>query len=290
VELNRVMVENLTGLGLPRRQSEGCLYCHVGSMEQPVGSWDFASDARPAKQTARTMMRMVAAINDTHLASLEHRVAPGLVVTCQTCHAGRTDPRPLPDVLWDTYDNDGIEAALDRYVRLRDRYFGGDAYDFRVNVLPVVAARVAATGDWDGALAVADANIGTYPDSGYARQVRLTLTLDRLVTETSVDAVLDEFAQVRRSDDGRYVTPALLDGLGWTLARRGRLEGALALFAHNRALYPDEYVPMESLADGLWQSGDRQQALEMFEAWLVHHPDHEMARRRLTNLRERAAR
>ena len=42
---------------------------------------------------------------------------------------------------------------------------------------------------------------------------------------------------------------------------------------------------MESLADALWQGGDRVRPIEMFETWLASHPDHEMARRRLTNLR-----
>ncbi len=43
-ELGAVMLQNLQGLGLPRRQNEGCLFCHVGDMDQPRSSWAWASD------------------------------------------------------------------------------------------------------------------------------------------------------------------------------------------------------------------------------------------------------
>ena len=39
--LRGVMIENLRGLGLPRRQNEGCLFCHVGDMERPTDEWVF---------------------------------------------------------------------------------------------------------------------------------------------------------------------------------------------------------------------------------------------------------
>ncbi len=289
-DLNRVMLDDLTGLGLPRRQNEGCLYCHVGNMEDAVDTWDFASDDKPAKQTARVMMRMVREINDRHLAGLAKRVAPRLRVTCQTCHAGRTDPRPLADVLWATYEQDGIEAAIARYGELRTRYFGGDAYDFRVGVLLGLVGRMASAGAHADALALAGANLESYPDSPVAHQSRMLLILDQLVIERGIGDALAEFQRLRASENGRYVSPALLDGLGWRLARRDRLDVALQVFERNLSVYPDQYVPMESLADGLWQSGDRERPIEMFEEWLERHPDHAMARRRLTNLRERVRR
>ncbi len=40
-----------------------------------------------------------------------------------------------------------------------------------------------------------------------------------------------------------------------------------------------------SLADALWFSGERATAIQMYEDWLERHPDHPMARRRLTNLK-----
>ena len=61
----------------------------------------------------------------------------------------------------------------------------------------------------------------------------------------------------------------------------------MAVFRKNLATFPDQYIPNESLADALWFAGDQDEAIRMFESWLERHPDHAMARRRLTNLRAR---
>ena len=153
--LNRVMLGNLRGLGLPRRQNEGCLFCHVGDMERPTDEWDFASDEKPTKEKARVMLAMVEAINEEHLSRLDDRVAPSFRVTCYTCHTGRTDPRPLPDVLLASYEEGGVDDVLATYHALRERYYGADAYDFRVDVLASVANRIAAVGSLDDGLAIA---------------------------------------------------------------------------------------------------------------------------------------
>jgi len=58
-----------------------CAHCHVDG--------DFVSDAKPAKQTARKMWNMVAAINRDSFGG------SGLV-TCWTCHRGAVKPESLP--------------------------------------------------------------------------------------------------------------------------------------------------------------------------------------------------
>ena len=73
-ELNAIMLGNLRGLGLRRLQGQGCLYCHVGNMEQPRESWNYASDDKLAKRKARVMMAMVSDINSQHLSQLEERL------------------------------------------------------------------------------------------------------------------------------------------------------------------------------------------------------------------------
>jgi hypothetical protein len=122
------MLENQRGLGLPRRANEGCLFCHVGSMDVPSGEWDWASDENPRKATARAMMAMVEEINGNHLTGIER--TSDLEVTCYTCPAGRTNPLPLDAVLQNSYDEGGIDALIERYQSLRARYFAADAYDF----------------------------------------------------------------------------------------------------------------------------------------------------------------
>ena len=80
-ELVNAMLEHLRGLGLRRNRNEGCLYCHVGEFGQPTDTWDFASDEKPAKQKARVMMGMVAAINGQHLTELPEASRPPMRVT-----------------------------------------------------------------------------------------------------------------------------------------------------------------------------------------------------------------
>ena len=58
---------------------QGCAFCHNGA--------DFASDAKPQKAAARTMLRMTRTIN----ATWQNHVAPS-GVTCYTCHRGQNVP------------------------------------------------------------------------------------------------------------------------------------------------------------------------------------------------------
>jgi hypothetical protein len=72
-----------------------CQHCHVYKGENPddLTTFDFASDEKPAKQTARAMLRMLQAINGDHLKDVgEPRPAGEMKVTCYTCHRGETKP------------------------------------------------------------------------------------------------------------------------------------------------------------------------------------------------------
>ena len=62
-----------------------CTYCHINK----DGKWDFVSDEKPEKNTAREMIKMVLAVNkDTFRGNTE--------VSCYTCHRGRTNPASVP--------------------------------------------------------------------------------------------------------------------------------------------------------------------------------------------------
>src|SRR5574341_2240843 len=62
-----------------------CQYCHIGEEGQPLSTFDFASDAKATKQTARLMLRMVNAINNEHLTKLVKPAARAVQVDCVTC-------------------------------------------------------------------------------------------------------------------------------------------------------------------------------------------------------------
>jgi hypothetical protein len=69
-----------------------CTFCHA---EDPATKHpDFASDAKPDKTIARTMMRMTETINTKYLSQVQDPDAtPEMkTVTCGTCHRGHSMP------------------------------------------------------------------------------------------------------------------------------------------------------------------------------------------------------
>ncbi len=64
-----------------------CWYCHDGEGDD-LSTFNFASDVKPAKAAARSMMLMVQEINTKYISKLDtdHRV------TCYTCHRGKVEP------------------------------------------------------------------------------------------------------------------------------------------------------------------------------------------------------
>lgn len=73
-----------------------CAHCHVGEGND-LATFDFASDARPAKAVARRMMTMVQAINGPLLEGVGAPAKPDAPkVTCFTCHRGAKLPLTVP--------------------------------------------------------------------------------------------------------------------------------------------------------------------------------------------------
>lgn len=73
-----------------------CEHCHLGEGND-LSKFDFASDVRPAKTTARKMLAMVNTINGKLLEGVGTPAAPGAPkVTCFTCHRGAVKPLTAP--------------------------------------------------------------------------------------------------------------------------------------------------------------------------------------------------
>lgn len=287
-ELSGWMLGNLRGLGLPRFEGRGCLHCHVGDLERPRDEWDYASDDKEAKLLARRMMEMVRHINGEHLAGVEVRGEPPMRVTCHTCHAGRVNPRPLPDVLIAAYDAAGVDSLLAEYEALRSRYLGSNAYDFRLGTLAGIASTIARRGAFDDALRVSVRNEEAHPGEGAARRTTFGIRVWRAVAEQGAEAAIAEFRRLRDDEPGT-MTPGVLDGLGWGLLRAGQPATAIALFRENREAFADAYVPFESLTDARLDAGEIsvEEAIAMYEEWLDRHPNTPRARNRIVNLRSR---
>ncbi|MCZ6758079.1 MAG: c-type cytochrome [Bacteroidetes bacterium] len=133
-----------------------CEFCHVG--EGPnLGLFDFASDEKLNKRKARVMIEMVKAINESHLSeltSLEGLTAERIEVTCITCHRTQNKPVMLDDHLASTIQSDGVDAAITEYRDLRERYYGGFAYDFSEGMLTGLGERLGAEENYDAAIKI----------------------------------------------------------------------------------------------------------------------------------------
>jgi len=141
-----------------------CSTCHVGEEGQPLSTYDFASDDKPMKVKARAMLRMSQTINDTYLAELPERREPNVRVTCVTCHRGVSRPQPIESVVQETLDQEGIDTAIERYRALRERHYGGFAYDFTERPLAVLAEGLA-EGSADAARRILETNLEFNPRS-----------------------------------------------------------------------------------------------------------------------------
>lgn len=142
-----------------------CSSCHVGEEGQPLSTYDMASDDKAMKRKAREMLRMVQAIDADFLQALPDRGSPAIRVTCATCHGGIRRPEPLAMLLDRVAAAEGGATAADRYRELRERYYGGRAYDFGEGSLIEAMERRLGAEDGDGALALAELAVEFHDES-----------------------------------------------------------------------------------------------------------------------------
>jgi tetratricopeptide (TPR) repeat protein len=152
--------------GFTRGLGVRCSFCHVGDDAKGWGSFDFKSDEKAPKQTARTMMSMVQDINQKQLASLSAR--EGIKVQCVTCHHGLKEPRLIEDVLADVDAKAGLDSAVARYRMLREKYYGGYSFDFSERSLLSYADSKWDQADTAGAIRWTELNIEYNPQSAHS--------------------------------------------------------------------------------------------------------------------------
>jgi hypothetical protein len=93
-ELTRQQVTQIMR-GFTRALGVRCPYCHVGVEGADLSTFDFASDEKPTKKTARIMLQN---LNETNarLASVGDKPAGEPRVSCWTCHRGEAKPAAPP--------------------------------------------------------------------------------------------------------------------------------------------------------------------------------------------------
>jgi len=141
-----------------------CQYCHSGGNGVSFDGVSFASDEKPAKRTARLMLRMVDQLNATTLAQLPSRADPRVVVECSTCHRGSALPKSLQTTLFEIVETQGAAAAVARYRELRpDANLG--RYNFGEWEINELGRRLVEAGKLDAAIAILDMNAEFNPTS-----------------------------------------------------------------------------------------------------------------------------
>ena len=151
--------------GFTRALGMRCDDCHAGDPTKGFAGFDFPSDEKQNKKTARLMMQMVHAINTNYIAKVEGDPGPRVKVECITCHHGQNRPRMLADVLNDVLQRDGLDSTIARYHELRDEYYGSFTYDFTAEPLDEVAMGQSEAGHYDDAIALFKLNLEMNPNS-----------------------------------------------------------------------------------------------------------------------------
>ena len=134
-----------------------CQYCHAGGDGVSFEGVSFASDDRPAKITARAMLRMIDQLDTVTLAQLASRAQPRVVVDCATCHRGVPLPKSLQTVLFEIVDAQGAPAAIAKYHELRKDVALG-SYNFGQWEINELARRLTEAGKTDAAIAILEMN------------------------------------------------------------------------------------------------------------------------------------
>jgi tetratricopeptide (TPR) repeat protein len=140
-----------------------CNYCHV--QEGRGGRNDFATDEKPTKKAARGMMLLTREINEKLPPSISKSSEATTRVGCATCHRGVPIPKQITDIVAEAAATGGSTAGLAKFKELREKFYGGQSYDFSENGLLTVAQRANAASKADDALAYLQANLEYYPKS-----------------------------------------------------------------------------------------------------------------------------
>jgi tetratricopeptide (TPR) repeat protein len=141
-----------------------CTECHVSKVagsDRPE-DMDYAADKKPSKETARKMLKMVAAINE-QIDNMDLKNAPR--VGCMTCHHGVKRPESLADIMNHYIEKDSLDTAIQTYRDLRTEYYGSAAYDFTSETLIDVARGLAETKkDFPNAIKLLQVNLEYWPN------------------------------------------------------------------------------------------------------------------------------
>jgi tetratricopeptide (TPR) repeat protein len=166
-----------------------CEFCHVGEAGRPLSEFDFASDDKETKRTARVMMQMVQSINNDYVSKVDSGGTHDRWVSCATCHRGHEQPETIREAMDRAYDEGGIAKLLSSYRELREQYYGGAGYDFRENPLVGFATELAARGKPEEAVQVLEMDAEFFPNSANPYLFQSFIKMEAGDTEGAIELV-----------------------------------------------------------------------------------------------------
>ena len=187
-----------------------CQYCHVGQEGMPLDSFNFRSDDKRTKLTARVMLEMVRSINTQNLSQIPERPVPNVEVTCMTCHRGVARPEPLDQLMTETITTVGADSAVRMYRALRDHYYGRAAYDFGEQSLNGVAQGLSQQHRYDDALRILALNGEFFPASAQV----VTLTGDAQLGKGDTASAIASYRAALQRDPRAFGAQRALRQLG----------------------------------------------------------------------------
>lgn len=143
-----------------------CSRCHNFESDTPLDERDYASDERELKRVAREMLLMVQGINETVSSIDRGPDHQAITVQCVTCHRGTNQPRQIDDVFESTMSEEGLTAAIDEYMELRETWYAMAAYDFTAWKLGGIAQDIVDAGDLEAGMQVHALNFELNPNDG----------------------------------------------------------------------------------------------------------------------------
>jgi hypothetical protein len=167
-----------------------CAYCHAGAR----GSQTRAEGQPPSHfEIARAMIAMTRDLNARIQAAAGKPSSETTQVTCVTCHRGVAVPGQLSDIVAKTALSEGPDAAVAKYRDLRQRYYGGQSYDFREETLLEAAEKIVRVKP-QASIPVLRLNLEFYPKSvrSYAEiAFALTRNLDDEAAMVELEKALE---------------------------------------------------------------------------------------------------
>ena len=194
-----------------------CEHCHA----QP-----YESDAKKAKQVARSMMKMVREINANNFDGRPQ-------VTCNTCHRGSLQPKPIPSLWSKTPDE------VDAYKKQRqaDRAETGE---------PVTPAAETSRSfpSADKVFAAYRQAVGSAPYT--STHASVTVAGDIQPGQTiDVDMVMPDKIMVHAFQPGRETRVITNGGRGWVIVPQGQRELAPSDIENLRKSFADVFLPLK---------------------------------------------